>query len=1135
MEKQIDFKFDNVQVANEDGSLQTTFTNVTVVPGPGRTNLGNYPSALDLGTSGKAVCNLSSIRPNANQFCVNIIFNATRAVLTRQNLVESNYLPFAIYLTRGSATGKFNLVTSLKPKNHAWNGPDTEFKNELDMNRWHTVSLVYDFDTAALFLNRSLISVHAFPESTIDLMSGRQLYFGTWVDGSRNHFKGQLAAFQLYDGIPENLEAPLDARRNHAEWFITYKSEAFKKSFNIGQRTGPLQFVSANGATIQHYQRCAIMYHRTPGIAFEMHGLIYEAYKAMANKNIMGFLITDESDTTRRYGKKSLFSKGGIYWSSATGAHPVLGQIYVEYENTDESRAWGFPIKPQKFITGGIEQEFQGCRFYYRNGAASAHEVHGSILAKFLATGGTSKWGFPVSNETDVKKGASTIGKYSEFEGCTFYWRNGVGAFEVHGQIRKKYHETGGPLSDLGFPTSDESNIPGAAGAKANTFQKGSILWYGSYNSIQIARPFRIKIGRLNTQESEGFGRGQNDLYFKTIRITQDASVLHSERRPRSGSWSNKNIVNVNHTIPVTITPNKLNARVKFFVDIWEDDSPTNADDHMGKYEKELNAANAWGLRENNGIFSPKFKKVKSMVWSIYIHPNHIINSLTEAEKWWGPHAYNRGTPSLTYSQYASAFKGVDSDPEWWDVSDWLEKAFYELVVKGIAKAGNCFGMSLEGINTRKGNSIFSMPINKYTWNQLVNEFNIKQSYQVGANPIWWFVGQFLTGNTRNPVDVFNETQRAFNRGNHPVICVAQNWDFSGAPHCVLPVRWDKSSKPWKIYINDPNRFPNSDFKPPVTGAILIVNPDNNTFRYPLGSGETHYKGGQWSGGRFHYMPYSLLSSKQRLIVWDLLQLLLSGTILILADDGETVSITDNQGKDLNAFGSRATNLLKEGKKIPEFFAGFNGFDSSINPGQILLRREDGITAAQQTSIASADPAKVSSALALRNFVHTIKGKKNGKLNYLVKTGLNTIKLESALNLNEIHKIELNNLGTNFCNLKINSARAKNIKLEIFSQLGAKGDYQIIKVDNFPVSGANGLDINIKQGIGGIEILNKGPRFNLKINIQSRISKVDFNKDFQVNLDKGVRIMPANLVFDKTLQVSPINKLFGESLGTYRI
>ena len=468
-------------------------------------------------------------------------------------------------------------------------------------------------------------------------------------------------------------------------------------------------------------------------------------------------------------------------------------------------------------------------------------------------------------------------------------------------------------------------------------------------------------------------------------------------------------------------------------------------------------------------------------------------------------------------------------------MSDWLEKAFYELVVKGIAKAGNCFGMSLEGINTRKGNSIFSMPINKYTWNQLVNEFNIKQSYQVGANPIWWFVGQFLTGNTRNPVDVFNETQRAFNRGNHPVICVAQNWDFSGAPHCVLPVRWDKSSKPWKIYINDPNRFPNSDFKPPVTGAILIVNPDNNTFRYPLGSGETHYKGGQWSGGRFHYMPYSLLSSKQRLIVWDLLQLLLSGTILILADDGETVSITDNQGKDLNAFGSRATNLLKEGKKIPEFFAGFNGFDSSINPGQILLRREDGITAAQQTSIASADPAKVSSALALRNFVHTIKGKKNGKLNYLVKTGLNTIKLESALNLNEIHKIELNNLGTNFCNLKINSARAKNIKLEIFSQLGAKGDYQIIKVDNFPVSGANGLDINIKQGIGGIEILNKGPRFNLKINIQSRISKVDFNKDFQVNLDKGVRIMPANLVFDKTLQVSPINKLFGESLGTYRI
>lgn len=1127
MKALIDFKMDSKTVASPDGSLHADFTNVTVVQGPGNTSLGRLPSALDLGTTGKGVCNISSLAPNAKQFCVTVIFKATKPVASRQNLVESGYLPFAIYLNKGSATGKFNLVTSLKPKHHDWNGPDTQFKRELDLNRWYTVSLVYDFDTVALFINQSLISVHAFPEGTIDLMRGRQLFFGTWVDGKRNHFNGQLAAFQLTDGIPADLEALLDARRNHAEWFISFKSEVFKKQYNMGARTGPLQLVGATGATIQHYQRCAVMYHYSMGVAYEMHGSIYQMYKAMRNRNSLGYLITDESDTIRARGKKSLFSKGGIYWSSTTGAHPVLGQIYAEYENTGESGAWGFPVKPQRSVSGGYEQEFQRCRMYYRHGAAKAHEVHGSILEKFLAKGGIGKWGFPVSNETDIKKGSATIGRYSEFEKCTIYWKSGLGAFEVHGDIRRKYNAMGGPLSDLGFPTSDESRIAGASGARGNSFQKGSILWYGSYGSILIARPFKIRINRLNTKESEGFGMGQNDLYFKTLSLTQDGTRRYHKKRPQSGTWSG-NIVNVNHTIPVIVTPNKLNTKIKLLVDVWESDSAApfgGGNDHMGKYTKELNASNGWGLRENNGVYDVKFKKVKSLTWSVV--PQINMNNLTENEKWWGSQSDNRGTPVITYSQYASAFKGVDSEREWWDVPDWLEKAFYELVVKDIAKGGNCFGMSLEGVNARKGNSVFPMPVDRFSWNQLVKEFNIKQSYQVGANPIWWFLGQFLTGNTHNPTDVFNETLQEFNRGNDPVICLSQNYDFSGAPHCVLPVKWDKSSKPWRITINDPNG--------PTTGAVLTVNPDNNTFRYQRQSGSALYEGGQWSGGRLHYMPYSLLCGKQRLIVWDLLQLLLAGTILILADDGETVSITDTEGNDLNAYGQRAAHLMKQGKSVSGFFAGFNGFETAISPGQILLRREDRMSPIQRAKIASADPERVAGALSSENFVHTVKGKKNGQFKYLIKNGLNAIRLESSLRVNETHMIELQNAGTHFCHLKMNGSHAKNVKLEIFNHLGNRGDYQLVQIDNFPLSKENELEVNVKQGLGGIELLNKGSQFNLKVNVSSRINQVDFKKDYQINLDKGVRIMPSSLIHDKVLQVSPIDSLLGKSLGTFRM
>lgn len=1124
MKKLVDFTFNSLQVANPDGTLQTNFLNANVVSGPGNTVLGNFPLAIDLENSGKAVSNLSGIIPNSKQFCINIIFKATKEITERQNLVESDFLPFSISLSSALANGKFHLNTSVKPKNHNWNGPDTVFKKELLLNKWYTVTMAYDYDTVALFIDNNIVSIHAFPEGSIDLFQKKQLFFGTWIDGVKHPFSGQLAAFQWFDGIPQDIEAKIDEKRLHAEWFITHKNESLKKSFNIGERTEKLKFVSSTGAYIQYYKNCAIMYHYTPGVAFEMHGAIYDAYKSMSNNYILGFLISDESNSLKSKGRKNLFSKGGIYWSAVTGAHPVLENIYVEYENTDEAKSWGFPTKPRKSIPGGYEQEFEGCRYYYKLGDAKAHEVHGEILTKFLALGGVSKYGFPVSNENDVKKQSTLLGKFSEFEGCTIYWKNSIGAFEIHGDIRKKYQELNGPLSDLGFPTSDETNLPGVIGAKANTFQKGSILWYGSYNSIIVARPFKIRIGRLNTKETEGALKGQNDIYFKTISLNQDGNTLINERKPKSGSWSGKNIVNVDYTLPVLLTPNKINTKYKFYVNIKEEDD-VDDNDHIGTYEKELNAANAWGLKDNNGVYDVSFGKVKSMGWTVV--PQIDIKSLNESEKWWGPQANNRGTVKLTYDQYASAFKGVDSETEWWDITDWLEKAFYSAVVEEIANGGNCFGMSLEGIYSLKKRSIYSMPINRFNWTELVKEFNIKQSYQVGADPIWWFLGQFLSGNTHNPVDVFNETEREYHRGNNPVLCLAQNWDFTGAPHAVMPVKWDKSSKPWKITINDPNG--------PSIGNILTVNPDNNTFNYKRTGGTVVYQGAQWSGGRLHYMPYSLLNSKQRLIVWDLLLLLLSGTILILADDGETTAITDVQGNDLNSYGSRATSLLKEGKSVSNFFTAYNGFDGALKPGQLLLRKNPAINNLEQSNMASEDVEKVSGVFAERNFIHTIKGKKEGKFNYIIKSGMSTIKMESNLQLNEIHKVEVRNLGTNFCNLKLKANMSKNVKMEIYNQISAKGDYQLIKVDNFPISAGNSLDMSIKQGLGGIEILNSGSKFNLSVQISSKINKVVSKRDFQIEMDKGVRLMPCSLVTDNELQISKINKIFGESLGTFRM
>ncbi|CAN5278262.1 hypothetical protein BH18ACT12_BH18ACT12_13030 [soil metagenome] len=920
----LDYTIASPSVANPDGSFKATFTGASAVAGPGTTSLGPLPSALDLGSAAKARVDLKGLKPALDRFCIRVVFRAEGSVTSRQNLAESNLVPFALYLDASEGSGDFDLVGAVAPKAYGWRGSDTRFKQGLKQGTWYTADLVYDTDTAGLFVDGVCVSVYAFPNGTITKGAGKKLSLGAAMSGSSRHFDGSLAAFQWHEGIPPELEALLDEQRTRAEWFITYKRESVRDRLELGERTGRIKHDwAAGGSYIQPYEFGAIMCRENVGAAFELHGAIHHLYISSRALHLdLGYLVSDEGNTTRRGGRKSLFSKGGIYWSPATGAVAVTNEIYLEYEHFGESKAIGFPVKLARAVAGGEEQEFEGARMYHKKGAPKAFAVQGAILARFLATGGVGAWGYPVTNELDVwnKGGTNVVGKSSEFEACTFYWSPQTGAHEVHGDLRQRYRDLGGPTGSLGFPTSDEISVPAApAPARANTFQKGSLLWYGTAGSIVVASPFKVRVGRIDSKESEGWLQGQNDLYCH-ITLKDGGAPLYDRRQPSSGSWGGQNVHEANVEIPHVITPNDPAKRLSLVVDVWDADSLFGGgDDHLGTWTKDLNMANGWGFRENNGVLnSGSFAKINSITASV--KPDVDPATLTVAQKWWG--AKNRGTDPLTYAQYASAFRDVDSDPEWWDVTDWLEKAFYELVVSGLAKNGNCFGMCLEAIYAGKNASIFGLPLDGFDnsdWEAIRNEFNIKHQYQVGASSIWWFLGEVVTGNTHDPEDVFRRTRDHFAGGSDPVLCLAQNWDFSGKPHVVLPVLWSDTMKPWTILVIDPN-FP-GQLRP------LSIDPDNNTFTYDGGTNAV-YTGGEWSGGRLYFLPFSLLNEQPRTPIWDAILLILAGTIIILGDDAQTDRITDLNGKDLDAFGGRATTQLKSGRGIEDFFVGFTGYDA---------------------------------------------------------------------------------------------------------------------------------------------------------------------------------------------------------------
>ena len=101
-----------------------------------------------------------------------------------------------------------------------------------------------------------------------------------------------------------------------------------------------------------------------------------------------------------------------------------------------------------------------------------AHEVHGAIRLKWAQLRGHSGFlGYPVTDETGCPDGR---GRFNHFEGGSIYWRDDIGAHEVHGAIRELWAQMGWEVGRLGNPLSDER---GSGDKRASTFQGGTITW----------------------------------------------------------------------------------------------------------------------------------------------------------------------------------------------------------------------------------------------------------------------------------------------------------------------------------------------------------------------------------------------------------------------------------------------------------------------------------------------------------------------------------------------------------------------------------------------------------------------------------------------------------------------------------
>lgn len=165
------------------------------------------------------------------------------------------------------------------------------------------------------------------------------------------------------------------------------------------------------------------------------------------------------------------FQRGRIYWSAATGAHVVRGGILGKYAALGGVTSFlRFPTTDeQPGAGGGFHNHFQGGSIYW-SAATGAHEVHGGIRTKWLALGAEGGFlGYPRSDEIAV-----TGGLANQFQHGTVYWSAATGAHEVHGAVLSRYLALGGTGSRLGLPTSDEYTVD--VGRRSD-FQHGALVW----------------------------------------------------------------------------------------------------------------------------------------------------------------------------------------------------------------------------------------------------------------------------------------------------------------------------------------------------------------------------------------------------------------------------------------------------------------------------------------------------------------------------------------------------------------------------------------------------------------------------------------------------------------------------------
>jgi hypothetical protein len=167
-----------------------------------------------------------------------------------------------------------------------------------------------------------------------------------------------------------------------------------------------------------------------------------------------------------------------------------------------------------------------------------------------------------------------------------------------------------------------------------------------------------------------------------------------------------------------------------------------------------------------------------------------------------------------------------------------------------------------------------------------------------------------------------------------------------------------------------------------------------------------------------------------------------------------------------------------------------------------------------------------------KNYVHTTRGVRRGELQYGLKQGLTQLMLTADTSAGETRAIEVKDLGTHTNAITVKGYRDKVFSLQVHNQLGAGRDHLRIAMNGIPLAAGGEVQINVKPGIGGVELVSAGQPIRATVTVDYVRRGTRLSSKFNLAGQDGLRVVPFTVITNNELKVSRIDTLFGDSLSS---